>query len=108
TARVMGRADAAFYRHDLVAAMVKNSMWFSITARMNTAVQAAITRIGGDAWTAITYPQAVWEGDTVREDAVSAAITQRSPIPTKRAGRCWVSVQPSRAARHKGQPTATG
>ena len=68
TARVMGRADAAFYRHDLVAAMVKNSMWFSITARMNTAVQAAITRIGEDAWTAITYPQAVWEGDATLPD----------------------------------------
>ena len=46
--------------------------------------------------------------NTVSEDAVSAAIPQRAPIPTKRAGHCWVSVQSSRAARHKGQPTATG
>jgi hypothetical protein len=63
TARLLGRADSAFYRHDLVAAMIKNSMWFSITARMNTAVTAAIARIDEQAWTAIKYPQAVWEAD---------------------------------------------
>ena len=63
TARLMGRADSAFYRHDLVAAMIKARMWFSITARMNTAVTAAITRIEDQAWTAIQYPKAVWEAD---------------------------------------------
>ena len=63
TARLMGRADSAFYRHDLVAAMIRNRMWFSVTARMNTAVQAAIARIDEQAWTAITYPNAVWEAD---------------------------------------------
>lgn len=62
-ARLLGRADSAFYRHDLVAAMIRNDMWFSITARMNPAVQAAITRIDEQAWTPITYPHAVWEAD---------------------------------------------
>lgn len=28
--RLMGRADAAFYRHDLVKTMIRNSMWFSV------------------------------------------------------------------------------
>jgi hypothetical protein len=32
----------------------------------------------------------------------------RAPIPTKQAGRCWVSVQSSRATRHQGLPAATG
>ena len=63
SAQLLGRADAAFYRHDLVAAMVRNNMWFSITARMNTAVTAAIAAIDEQAWTAIKYPQAVWEAD---------------------------------------------
>ena len=63
SARLLGRADSAFYRHDLVAAMIKNKMWFSITARMNPAVTAAITRIDDRAWTPITYPNAVWEAD---------------------------------------------
>ena len=35
---------------------------------MNAAVQAAIARIGEDAWTAIKYPQAVWEGDDTLPD----------------------------------------
>ena len=38
-------------------------MWFSITARMNPAVTAAIGRIGEQAWTPIQYPQAIWEAD---------------------------------------------
>jgi len=68
TAQMMGRADSAFYRHDLVAAMIRNRMWFSVTARMNAAVQAAIGRIGEQAWTAIKYPQAVWEADDTLPD----------------------------------------
>ncbi|BAK34885.1 putative transposase [Microlunatus phosphovorus NM-1] len=63
TGRLMGRADSAFYRHDLVTAMMKARMWFSVTARMNTAVKSAIARIGEDAWTPIKYPNAVWEAD---------------------------------------------
>jgi len=68
TAQLMGRADSVFYRHDLVAAMIKNKMWFSVTARMNPAVKAAITRIPEDAWTPITYPNAVWETDDTVPD----------------------------------------
>ena len=63
TARLLGRADSAFYRHDLVAAMIKNKMWFSITARQNAAVKAAIARIEEQAWIPIQYPHAVWEAD---------------------------------------------
>ena len=63
SAQLLGRADSAFYRHDLVAAMIRNNLWFSVTARMNPAVQAAIARIDQQAWTAIKYPQAVWEAD---------------------------------------------
>ena len=61
--RLMGRADSAFYRHDLVTAMIKAKMWFSVTARKNTAVKAAITRIPEQAWVPIKYPNAVWEAD---------------------------------------------
>ena len=61
--RLMGRADSAFYRHDLVTAMIKAKMWFSVTARKNTAVKTAITRIPEQAWVPIKYPNAVWEAD---------------------------------------------
>lgn len=61
--RLLGRADSAFYRHDLVTAMIKARMWFSVTARKNAAVKTAIARIPEQAWVPITYPNAVWEAD---------------------------------------------
>lgn len=68
TGRLLGRADSAFYRHDLVAAMINAQMWFSVTARMNPAVKAAITRIPESAWIPIKYPNAVWEADDSTPD----------------------------------------
>jgi DDE family transposase len=59
--RILARADSAFYRHDLIAAMLKANMWFSITAPMNAAVKTAIASIPDDAWTTIRYPHAVWD-----------------------------------------------
>lgn len=60
-AQVMGRADSAFYRRDLVTAMIQAGMWFSITARLNPKVTAAIAAISDKAWTPIQYPQAIWD-----------------------------------------------
>ncbi len=55
------RADSAYYGHDVVAAARRGGAHFSITARMNPAVVRAIGAIADDAWTAIRYPQAVWD-----------------------------------------------
>jgi hypothetical protein len=66
---VLARADSAFYSHDVVAAARSGGACFSITARMNAAVKKAIGSIGEDAWTAIRYPQAVWDEE----------------------GQCWIS-----------------
>jgi hypothetical protein len=63
------RADSAFYCHDVVAAARRGGAHFSITARMNSPVKKAIGAIGEDAWTAIRYPQAVWDDE----------------------GQCWIS-----------------
>lgn len=63
SALLLGRADSAFYRHDLVAAVIKHKMWSSVTARMTAPVIAAISRIDEQGWTPITYPNAVWEDD---------------------------------------------
>ncbi|KUF18173.1 hypothetical protein AT728_24645 [Streptomyces silvensis] len=51
-------------------------MRFSITTRMNASVEATIARIDEDAWTPITYPQAVWdeEGQRWISDAETAEI----------------------------------
>src|SRR6266481_5182015 len=44
-----------------VAACRRAGAFFSVTARMDPAVKSAIAAIPEDAWTAIRYPQAVWD-----------------------------------------------
>jgi hypothetical protein len=58
---VVVRADSAFYRRDVIAAADRARAKFSITARKDRAVTAAITKIPDDAWTPIRYPQAVFD-----------------------------------------------
>jgi hypothetical protein len=61
TALVTVRADSAYYNHDVVAATTRAGARFSITARMDKAVTAAITRIPESAWVSIKYPRAIWD-----------------------------------------------
>lgn len=51
------RADSAYYNRDVVAGAA--GAHFSITARMDAGVTAAISRIPEDAWTAIRYPNMI-------------------------------------------------
>jgi len=60
------RADSAFYSYDVIAAARRAMVRFSITARRNPAVTAAITGISEGDWTPITYPNAVWDHDEQR------------------------------------------
>lgn len=59
--QIMARADSAHFCHTFVGAAIRAKIWFSVTARMNTPVTAAIAAIGEDAWTPISYPHAIWE-----------------------------------------------
>lgn len=68
---VLVRADSAYYGYPFVGAALRHHSarqrtWFSVTARMNPAVKAAIAAIPVDAWTAIAYPRAVWDDDEQR------------------------------------------
>jgi hypothetical protein len=58
------RADAAFYRHDVVAAAGRGGARFSITARHDSATRRSIEAIPADAWTPIKYTDAVWDETT--------------------------------------------
>ena len=60
------RADSAFYNHDVIAAARRAKVRFSITVRMSPAVTSALTGIGADDWTPITYPNAVWDDEEQR------------------------------------------
>jgi hypothetical protein len=58
---VVLRADSAFYGRDVIAAARRAGARFSITARKDKAITAAISSIPDDGWTTIQYPQAVFD-----------------------------------------------
>jgi Transposase DDE domain group 1 len=55
------RADSAYYGADVIAAARRHRTHFSVTARKDRAVTAAIASISEDAWTRIRYPHAVFD-----------------------------------------------
>ncbi|HSB55611.1 MAG TPA: IS1380 family transposase, partial [Gemmatimonadales bacterium] len=71
TARLAGatgllvvRADSAYYAGAFVAACRRNGARFSVTVRMDPKVKRAIAAIPEDAWTAIKYPNAIYDEQT--------------------------------------------
>ena len=58
---VLARADSAYYGWAFVGTAIRHGAWFSVTARMDPKVKAAITSIDETAWMPIEYPQAVWD-----------------------------------------------
>jgi Transposase DDE domain group 1 len=60
------RADSGFYCHEVIAAAIRGGARFSVTARQNASVRAAIAGIDPDAWTAIKYPNAIYDDDQQR------------------------------------------
>lgn len=64
--QVLARADSAYYGHAFVGTALRHEAWFSVTARMTATVTAAIAAIPANAWTAIEYPNAVYEDEERR------------------------------------------
>ena len=61
---VIARMDSAFYTAKTIGAAHRGGAHFSVTARMNPKVTAAIASIDPDGWTAIHYPNAFADPDT--------------------------------------------
>ena len=61
TGQLLARADSAYYGWAFVGTAIRHQVWFSVTARMNPQVIAAIGAIGEQAWTPIRYPHAVYD-----------------------------------------------
>ena len=61
TGMVIVRADSAYYGHDVIAAARRRGAYFSVTARKDRAVTAAIASIEEQGWTTIRYPKAVFD-----------------------------------------------
>ena len=95
--QIMARADSAFYVRAFIAAAVSAGAWFSVTARMNPKVVAAIASIDDQAWTPIEYPQAVWDeqaGGWVSDAQVAeVAFTAFTSLPTAQQITCRLVVR---------------
>jgi hypothetical protein len=61
TGTIVVRMDSAYYAAAVIAAVRRNGARFSVTAPVSAAIRAAIAAIPEDAWTAIEYPQAIWD-----------------------------------------------
>ena len=61
TGTLVLRADSAFFQSDVIAAVLRRKACFSVTARLNTPVRAAIEAIPAEGWTPIKYTNAVWD-----------------------------------------------
>jgi hypothetical protein len=60
------RIDSAYYSAAVLGAIRAGGAFFSVTARMDRKVRAAIDSIGEGAWTPVTYPRAIWDEDQRR------------------------------------------
>lgn len=74
---VVVRADSAYYGAAVCHAARRSGAFFSVTARLDPAVKAAIAGIAEDTWTPIAYPRAVWDEQQARwiSDAQVAEVT---------------------------------
>ena len=59
--QILARADSAYYCHAFIGTALRHQAWFSVTARMDPKVKAAIAAIDEATWQTIRYPQAVFD-----------------------------------------------
>ena len=62
TGIIVARMDSGYYNSAVCQAVRRAGAFFSVTARADAAVKAAIASIPQDAWTPIKYPRAIWDG----------------------------------------------
>jgi hypothetical protein len=65
-ARILARADSAYYGQAFVGTALRHGVWFSVTARMTATVKTAIASIEDQAWETIKYPNAVFDDQEQR------------------------------------------
>jgi hypothetical protein len=58
---IIVRMDSAYYNAAVIGTIRRNEAYFSVTVPMNSSIRAAIAAIPEDAWTAVKYPQAIWD-----------------------------------------------
>ncbi len=61
TGMIIVRMDSAYYNASVTGAIRAQGARFSVTVPMNSSVRAAVAAVPEGNWTAIEYPQAVWD-----------------------------------------------
>jgi hypothetical protein len=102
--------DSAFFTYDALAPVLTHNACFSVTARMNPTVTAALSRITESAWTAIRYPQAVWDDDEQRwiSDAEVAEIPFTAFTSRRKAEHLTGRLVVRRVERLQPRPSQPG
>jgi len=96
------RADSGFYNHQITSAIMKRDGWFSLTIRTDPLIRKAIAAIPDDAWTAIRYPEAIfddqldaWISDAeVAETLFTAFKSKGAPVTARLVVRRIPEAQP--------------
>ena len=71
--------DSAYYAAAVIAAIRRNGARFSVTAPVTPAIRTAIAAIPDDAWTAIAYPQAIWDDQMAAASSCTSSLLMRAP-----------------------------
>jgi hypothetical protein len=102
-AKVLLRADSAFYGRGTIGAAVRAGAQVSVTVRLNTLIRTTIAAIPDDAWTTIQYTDAIFDETT--STWISRAEVAEVPFTAFAAGR-----KPTRypgGSSCAGSPTST-
>lgn len=75
TGKLLVRMDSGYYVGEILAAIVDEGAWFSVTAQQNVSVQAAIASIPETTWQKITYTTPIYDEDS-REWVHTAEIAE--------------------------------
>jgi hypothetical protein len=75
TGTIVARADSGLYCAAFAGACRRAGTYFSVTARMDPKVRAAIASVPDGAWTPIRYPRAIWD-DQLRAWVSDAEIAE--------------------------------
>ena len=70
TGKILARMDSAYYNSAVIATIRRSQAYFSVTVPKNSSIRAAIASIPDDSWTAIEYPQAIWDECAMRRTAI--------------------------------------
>lgn len=111
TGTVIVRGDSAFFTAQVITTIRAAGARFSVTARHSPALDAAIAAIADDAWTAITYPQAIYDDDTdqwISTAQIAETTYTAFTNPTQNPGRATTARLLVRRIRIGTDTTAQG